>query len=149
MQGLSVEKEEVVVQAGEEVMKVVFIAGSFSDVYVVQKIVDGILLENIPHEVFYCSAHRETSRLLEIIKEQNESSQVVFVTLAGLSNALSGVVAANTNHLVIACPVFVTPTDYLADIHSTLRMPSGVPVLTVLSPENCIMAIKRIVDTWR
>ncbi len=129
-------------------MKVVVLAGSFSDTGVVQRIVDGLLVNKIPYEVFYCSAHRETARLLEIITSQNTLTNVIFITLAGLSNALSGVVSANTDHLVIACPIFATPADYLVDIHSTLRMPSGVPVLTILSPENCVLAIQRIIATW-
>ena len=34
------------------------------------------------------------------------NQKVVFVTVAGRSNALSGVVAANTHRPVIACPPF-------------------------------------------
>jgi 5-(carboxyamino)imidazole ribonucleotide mutase len=32
----------------------------------------------------------------------------------------------------------------LVNIHSTLQMPSNTPVLTVLDPGNCALAIKRI-----
>jgi 5-(carboxyamino)imidazole ribonucleotide mutase len=32
----------------------------------------------------------------------------------------------------------------LVNIHSTLQMPSKTPVLTVLDPGNCALAIQRI-----
>ena len=71
-------------------------------------------------------------------------SKVIFVTVAGRSNALSGFVAANSSFPVIACPPFKDKLDYLINIHSTLQMPSKVPVMTVIDPENAVLAIERI-----
>ena len=69
---------------------------------------------------------------------------IVWVTVAGRSNALSGVVAANSNYPVIACPPFSNKTDMIVNLHSTLQCPSDVPVMTVLEPCNVAIAIKRI-----
>jgi 5-(carboxyamino)imidazole ribonucleotide mutase len=66
------------------------------------------------------------------------------VTVAGKSNALSGVVAANCNDPVIACPPFNDKTDMSINLHSTLQCPNEVPVMTVLDPKNVALAIERI-----
>ena len=62
----------------------------------------------------------------------------------GLSNGLSGAVAGSSVHPVIACPVFKDNEDYLVNIHSTLQMPSEVPVMTVLAPKNAALAAVKI-----
>jgi len=84
--------------------------------------------------------------VLNIIKSNNAESGVVYITIAGRSNALSGFVAANSNSPVIACPPFKDKTDMLVNIHSTLQMPSNAPVLTILDPGNCVLAVKRILE---
>lgn len=122
-------------------MKIIIIAGSKFDTDHVNKIALG--LEGC--EIYYVSAHKHTFELLELLGK-TEQEKVIYVTVAGKSNALSGVVAANTKHPVIACPPFSCLEEYSVDIHSTLRMPSQVPVLTVVDPNNCILAVKRILD---
>jgi len=128
-------------------MKLVIIAGSEKD----REHVDQIRqpLNDLPNSVAYLSAHKNPRALLDFLADFEKQDRVVFVTVAGRSNALSGMVAANTRHIVIACPVFPTIADYQVDIHSTLRMPSNVPVLTVLAPGNCALAVRRIFDSWR
>ena len=89
------------------------------------------------------SAHRTPRRLLEILQENEQTEQLVYITVAGLSNALSGFVDANTVHPVIACP----PTCERfggGDILSSLRMPKGVAPLVVLEPENAALAAAKI-----
>ena len=61
-----------------------------------------------------------------------------------MSNALSGVVAANTTNPVIACPPLVDKDDYQVNIHSTLQMPSGVPSACILRPDNLAGFCKRM-----
>ena len=39
---------------------------------------------------------------------------------------------------------FSDKSDMLVNIHSTLQMPSQTPVLTVIDPGNCALAVKRI-----
>ena len=69
---------------------------------------------------------------------------MVWVTVAGRSNALSGVVAANSKYPVIACPPFKDKDDMMVNINSTLQMPSKVPVMTILEPGNVALAIEKI-----
>ena len=73
-----------------------------------------------------------------------EIENVVYVTIAGRSNALSGFVAANSEFPTLGCPPFSDKADMLVNIHSTLQMPSNTPVLTVIDPGNCALAAKRI-----
>ena len=91
--------------------------------------------------------HQLTKNLLKVLKilENNkDNTNIVYVTIAGRSNALSGFVAANSNFPTIGCPPFSDKSDMLVNIHSTLQMPSNTPVLTVIDPGNCALAIKRI-----
>ncbi len=102
----------------------------------------------IPYRIEVASAHKNTRALLEILDAFNESLEpVVCLTVAGRSNALSGVVACNLKWPVIACPPFADGQDYLINIHSTLQMPSKVPVLTAIDPQNAALAAVRILKT--
>ena len=75
-------------------------------------------------------------------------SCVIWVTVAGMSNALSGVVAANTQFPVMACPPFKNDVDMMVNINSTLQMPSKVPVMTVLKVSNMATCCKRIFNLY-
>ena len=125
--------------------KVVIISGSKADQEWVEQIQVELTQLNIQSEWEACSAHKETKRLIELL-EQWESSgdDLVYVTVAGRSNALSGVVACNTKHPVLAVPPFKDKADFMVNINSTLQMPSNTPVLTVLDPSNAAQAIQRI-----
>ena len=76
----------------------------------------------------------------------NKQKNVVYITCAGRSNGLSGVIAGSSVHPVIACPPFSGKDDYLVNIHSTLQMPSDTPVLTVVDPKNAALAAARILS---
>ena len=78
--------------------------------------------------------------LIDFLNEKN----IVYITIAGRSNALSGFVAAISEFPTIGCPPFSDKADMLVNIHSTLQMPSQTPVLTVIDPGNCALAVKRI-----
>lgn len=88
------------------------------------------------------SAHKVPLKCYNLIKEY-EKENVVFITIAGMSNALSGFTDAQTYCPVIACPPY---SDKFAgaDLYSSIRMPSGVAPLTVLSPENATLAAAKI-----
>ena len=91
------------------------------------------------------SAHKVPEKVLEIVQSYNESDEpVVYITIAGRSNGLSGVVAANAVHPVIACPPFKDKEDMILNLNSTLMMPSDTPVLTVVDPKNAAVAAARI-----
>lgn len=125
-------------------MLVPIILGSDSDREHGEKI--GVWLKKfgIPYEMKVMSAHKVPELLLKYIEEKNKEEEVVYVTIAGRSNGLSGVTAANSIHPVIGCPPFKDKSDYLVNIHSTIQMPSDTPVLTILEPQNVALAIARI-----
>ena len=81
---------------------------------------------------------------LDSIYSKNKNRRLVFVTVAGRSNALSGVVSCNVSSPVIACPPFKDKTDMMVNINSTLVMPSNVPVMTILEPRNVAISVQRI-----
>ena len=122
--------------------------GSTSDESWAKKITDALDENNIEHEQHVASAHKEAQKGLEIL-EQYKDDSVIYITIAGRSNALSGFVAGNSTKPVIACPPFKDKEDMMINIHSTLQMPSKVPVMTILDPGNVALAIKRIFDLFR
>jgi 5-(carboxyamino)imidazole ribonucleotide mutase len=125
--------------------QVIILAGSKSDREHCEKLQNYLKTENIYSKIYYCSAHKNTKGLLTIIdKYESYSSNICYVTIAGLSNALSGVVSCNTRFPVIACPPFSDRIDMFTNINSTLQCPSNVPVMTILNPLNVSMAVKRI-----
>lgn len=127
--------------------QVVIVAGSQKDKDFVEIMENELLARKINFRSFYVSAHKQPQELLKIIDQyQKLNKKVVFITTAGLSNALSGFVAANSFFPVTACPPFKDKLDYLVNIHSTLQMPSEVPVMTVIDPHNAVLAARRILD---
>ena len=125
-------------------MKTVIIMGSTSDEPHAKKITDKLDEYNIDWEQHAASAHKQPLKVLEILKANEDSEDIIYITIAGRSNALSGFVAANSNFPTLGCPPFSDKADMLVNIHSTLQMPSSTPVLTVVDPGNCALAVKRI-----
>ena len=125
-------------------MKTVIIMGSTSDEPHAKKITDKLDEFNIRWEQHAASAHKEPLKVLEILETNKSEKDLVYITIAGRSNALSGFVAANSEHPTLACPPFSDKADMLVNIHSTLQMPSNTPVMTVIDPGNCALAVKRI-----
>jgi len=121
------------------------ISGSPSDDEHVKKIRAELDKRGIPNEHRVCSAHKDPVRLVtEVLEDYKDSIEpVAIVTVAGMSDGLSGVVAANSPFPVIACP---PPSERFggSDIYSTLSMPSGVPAMTVLEPSNVGAEVQRI-----
>lgn len=95
-------------------------------------------------ETHIASAHKAPEKVFELVQKYNQEKELVYVTIAGRSNGLSGVVAANSIHPVIACPPFKDKEDMIINLNSTLQMPSDTPVLTVLDPKNVAAACARI-----
>ena len=125
-------------------MKAVLIMGSTFDEPHAKKITDKLDDYGISWEQHAASAHKQPLKVLEILKNNETEKGIVYITIAGRSNALSGFVAANSEFPTIGCPPFSDKADMLVNIHSTLQMPSNTPVLTVIDPGNCALAVKRI-----
>jgi len=122
--------------------KIIIIIGSESDLEHSKKI--GKVFEEfgIEYKMRIGSAHKTPLKVLETIREY-EKKDVVFITVAGRSNALSGFVDANTIKPVIACPPYSDKFGG-ADIFSSIRMPSGVAPMLVLEPKNAALAAIKI-----
>tara|TARA_B100000941_G_C28425806_1_gene511396 strand:+ start:267 stop:653 length:387 start_codon:yes stop_codon:yes gene_type:complete len=125
-------------------MKAIIIMGSTYDEPHAKKITDVLDEHKIQWEQHAASAHKQPLKVLEIINENKDEDKIVYITIAGRSNALSGFVAANSSFPTLGCPPFSDKADMLVNIHSTLQMPSNTPVLTVIDPGNCALAVKRI-----
>jgi 5-(carboxyamino)imidazole ribonucleotide mutase len=122
--------------------KVTIIMGSDRDLDFSREIAKYLKLLGVEYEFRVGSAHKTPEKVLAILKEL-ESEKVVYITVAGRSNALSGFVDANTAKPVIACPPY-TQKFSGADIYSSLRMPSGVASLVTLEPEGAAIAAAKI-----
>jgi 5-(carboxyamino)imidazole ribonucleotide mutase len=124
--------------------QVIILLGSKSDREHRAAIARGLDRYGVRHETRIASAHRVTRYLLEMLEQyERESQPRIYITVAGRSNALSGVVDANSRHPVIACPPYGEKFGGM-DILSTLRMPGGVAPLLVLEPEAAALAAAKI-----
>jgi 5-(carboxyamino)imidazole ribonucleotide mutase len=107
--------------------EVAIIAGSASDVHVVEKVKAVLSENNTDFDYQVISAHRNPDKLDEYVKS---SDAKVFICIAGLSAALPGVVASKTDKPVIGVPVSGT-LGGLDALLSIVQMPKGVPVACV------------------
>ena len=122
--------------------KVVIIMGSKSDLDWCQNISATLDKLGVDSVCRVASAHKVPIKCYELIKEY-EQEPVVFITVAGRSNALSGFTDGQTWCPVIACPPY-SSTFAGGDIYSSLRMPSFVAPMTVLEPANAALAAAKI-----
>lgn len=125
-------------------MLVPILLGSESDRDHAKKITDELDTFGVPYEVRVISAHKVPEMCVEYIQETNQKENVVYITCAGRSNGLSGVISGSAIHPVIACPPFSDKADYLANIHSSVLMPSDTPAMTVVDPKNAALAAVKI-----
>jgi phosphoribosylaminoimidazole carboxylase PurE protein len=123
---------------------IVILMGSRADEAHARKVADAATGLGIACVLRVGSAHKTPEHVLEILKEYEGAGQpVVYVTIAGRSNALSGFVDGYTTSPVIACP---PPSEAFggADVFSSLRMPSGVAPALVLEPANAALLAAKI-----
>jgi len=126
--------------------KIVILIGSSSDMPFAHRVEDFLRENRIPIRCEYrvSSAHRNPERLLQDLKSYEQSKDdIVFITVAGLSDALSGVVAGYITRPVIACPPDFKTYEW-GKVFSSAVMPKGVPVAFVAEPENAALAAARI-----
>ena len=118
--------------------QIIIIMGSKADLAHAQAMTKTLKALDISYEMRVCSAHKATRRLLEILQEYEQSGPMVYITIAGRSNALSAVVDANTRFPVIGCPPYSDRFSGM-DILSSLRLPSGIASPTILEPEGAAL----------
>ena len=122
--------------------KAVIVMGSERDLDFSREIAKYLKLLGVAYEFRVASAHKSPEKVLEIIKEfQNE--KIVYITVAGRSNALSAFVDANSSKPVIACPPY-SETYSGVDIFSSLRVPSGIGSVVTIEPEGAAIATAKI-----
>src|SRR5438105_11547611 len=121
----------------------IIIMGSKGDLHHSQEGVKPLKALEISYQLRVCSAHKATQRLLEMLQTYEQQGPLVYITIAGRSNALSAVVDANTRYPVIACPPY---SDRYAgmDVLSSLRLPSGIASPTILEPEGAALLAAKI-----
>jgi phosphoribosylaminoimidazole carboxylase PurE protein len=122
------------------------IMGSKSDLKHAQAIAEGLDSFGIAHEIRVASAHKAARYLLDILATYEvDPRPKVYITIAGRSNALSGLVDGNVAAPVIACPPY---SDRFggSDLYSSLRMPSGIAPAVVLEPGGAALLAAKILS---
>ena len=118
--------------------------GSKSDLEFAERISATLGSYAIPTDLRIASAHRTPEYLLKLIHDYAESGdQIVIVTIAGLSDALSGVVAAQRLFPVIACPPDIEKHNF-PKIFSSAFTPPDVPVAFVNDPAKAAHLVAQI-----
>jgi 5-(carboxyamino)imidazole ribonucleotide mutase len=124
--------------------KAVIIMGSERDLDFSREISKYLKLIGVNYEFRVASAHKTPEKVLEIIKDF-ENEKVVYVTVAGRSNALSAFIDGNTTKPVIACPPYSEKFGG-ADLLSSLRVPSGIGSVVTIEPEGAAIATAKILS---
>ena len=120
----------------------IIVMGSERDLDFCREIAKYLKLLNVDYEFRVASAHKTPQKVLEILKEF-EKKKVVYITVAGRSNALSAFTDGNTVKPVIACPPYSEKYGG-ADIYSSLRVPSGIGSVVTIEPEGAAIAAAKI-----
>lgn len=122
--------------------KAIIVMGSERDLDFSRDIAKYLKILGIPYAFRVASAHKTPEKVLEVIKEF-EAEKVIYITVAGRSNALSAFMDANTSKPVIACPPYSDKFGG-ADIYSSLRVPSGIGSVVTIEPEGAAIAAAKI-----
>ena len=112
-------------------IQVAILMGSKSDLEIMNEVSKILKDFDVEYEMKVLSAHRapkETSEYAESLKERGVK---VAICGAGMSAALSGVVAAHTTLPVIGVPIDASTLSGMDALLSTVQMPPGIPVGSV------------------
>ncbi len=122
--------------------KAIIVMGSERDLDFSREIAKYLKFLGVSYVFRVASAHKTPDKVLEIIKEF-ENEKVVYITVAGRSNALSAFVDANSSRPVIACPPYSEKFGG-DDIYSSLRVPSGIGSVVTIEPEGAAIVTAKI-----
>jgi 5-(carboxyamino)imidazole ribonucleotide mutase len=123
---------------------VIILMGSKADAPHGQKIAEASRSVGLEVELRVGSAHKAPGYVLDMLRRYAADPRPkVYITVAGRSNALSGLVDGAVTAPVIACP---PPSETCGeqDIWSSLRMPSGIAPAVVLEPANAALLAAKI-----
>jgi len=104
------------------------VMGSDSDLATMTRCIDQLDALGIACEVRVISAHRTPAAAHEYTTTAADRGLKVIIAAAGMSAALSGVMAAGTTLPVIGVPMASGPLVGVDAALSTMQMPPGVPV---------------------
>ncbi len=109
-------------------IKVAIMMGSKSDMPVMEEAGQILKEFGVANEMKVLSAHRTHKETAEYAEVLNSHGDQAVICGAGMSAALSGVVAAHTTLPVIGVPLNASDLDGIDALLSTVQMPPGVPV---------------------
>jgi phosphoribosylaminoimidazole carboxylase PurE protein len=104
------------------------VMGSDSDLEVMERCTRRLETFDIPYEVRIISAHRSPDVAHEYASTARDRGLKVLIAAAGMSAALSGVLASKTTLPVIGVPMAAGPLVGVDAALSTMQLPSGIPV---------------------
>jgi len=120
------------------------IMGSAGDNAHADRVVKALSNLGVPSRKHVASAHKTPLYALQKVSQlDNMLGRVVYITVAGRSNALSAFVDAASANPVIACPPIGSNFGGM-DVLSSLSLPSGIASMVVLEPENAALAAAKI-----
>ena len=108
--------------------KVFIIMGSKSAFPIAEKAIKVLNKFGVAYDIAVASAHRTPQRVEQLVTGTDAG---VFISIAGLSAALPGVIASFTTKPVIGVPVESGTLLGMDALLSTAMMPPGVPVASV------------------
>lgn len=111
--------------------RVLVITGSKNDLPKMQECVDMLDELGVASRLAVASAHRSPDKVLGLVREAESEGAEVIIAGAGMSAALPGVVAANTDLPVIGVPLDSGLPGGIDALFSIVQMPTGIPVATV------------------
>lgn len=127
---------------------VVILMGSKSDSAHCAKIAAALDGFGIEHESRVGSAHKTPEHVSSMLDEYASAERpLVFITVAGRSNALSGFVDGAVDVPVLACPPHSDAFGG-ADLYSSVRMPGGIAPGLVLEPANAALLAAKILGLF-
>lgn len=113
----------------------VIIAGSGSDKPHVEKLTDNLKKYGIDAERYVCSAHKQPRKAIDLMDMLNKRGEhFPVISVAGKTDALSGILAYHLDNLVISCP-----PDGM-DNRSVLGNPPGSSNVTAYDAKNAARA---------
>ena len=123
---------------------VIIIMGSASDEGEAQKIIERLKYFGIDFALRVASAHKTVEHLIDIVHYYDEMErEKLYITIAGRSNGLAGVVDGLTSSPTLTCPPYSNSFAGM-DVFSSLRMPEGISPAVILEPDNIAMFVARL-----
>ncbi|MBK6611438.1 MAG: AIR carboxylase family protein [Chitinophagales bacterium] len=129
---------------------VALVMGAATDIDHAEKIKSYLRNYDVKTIIRVFSANKNAEDLHKIINCYNNSIEPgVVIAIAGRSNALGALLAANLNIPVINCPPFKELSDIMLNINSSLMNPAQTPAGTVVHPDNAALLAARCLNLPR